>query len=111
MYKRQVPVTPRPAKCTDRRTPRYVEKYGDQTYEIEALDPRILRRIAKQRLRRLIPREEIRELRLRERATEITRKLIEPIRERVEKMVLELLRRGLSVEEIRKRLSKLDLGI
>ena len=95
---------PRPAKPKDRRTPRYIEKYGDQTYEIEALDPKILRQITEQKLRKLIPPEELRELELREKAARIAVELLKPIRERVERMVRKLLGRGLSLEEIRRRL-------
>ena len=95
---------PRPAKPKDRRTPKYIEKYGDQTYEIEALDPRILRRITEQKLRKLIPLEELRELELREKAARITLELLKPARERVEKAVRELLEQGLSLEEIKEKL-------
>jgi len=52
---RRYKIPPRPAKPKDRRTPRYVERYGNQTYEIEALDPRVLMRITEQKLRKLIP--------------------------------------------------------
>lgn len=104
---RRYRLPPRPAKRRDRRTPKYIEKYGDQTFEIEALDPRILRRITEQKLRKLIPPEELRELELREKAVKLTRELLKPVRERVERMVRELLERGLSLEEIRKRLGKI----
>jgi hypothetical protein len=95
---------PRPTKPKDRRTPKYVEKYGNQAYEIEALDPRVLRRITEQKLRKLIPPEELRELELSERAAKVTLELLKPARERIEKMVRGLLERGLSQEEIRRRL-------
>ena len=97
----------RSTKPKDRRTPRYLEKYGDRTYEIEALDPRVLRRITEQKLRKLIPLEELRELELREKAARIAVELLKPIRERVERAVRELLERGLSLEEIKRRLGKI----
>ena len=105
VQKYQLP--PRPAKPKDRRTPRYIEKYGDVTFEIEALDPRILRQITEQKLRKLIPPEELRELELREKAARITAKLLKPLRERIEKMARELLERGLSLEEIKRRIGEI----
>ncbi|MFH1471003.1 MAG: hypothetical protein ABIF01_04595 [Candidatus Micrarchaeota archaeon] len=101
---RRYRLPPRPAKPKDRRTPRYIKRWGTtDTYEIEALDPRILRRITERRLRKLIPPEHLRELEMRERAAKVTVELLRPLRERVEKMVRELLERGLSLEEIRRR--------
>ena len=104
---RRYRLPPRPTKPKDRRTPKYLEKYGDQTYEIEALDPRTLRRITEQKLRKLIPSEELRELELREKAARIAVKLLKPIRERVERMVRELLERGLSLKEIERRVGEI----
>ena len=104
---REYKLPPRPTKPKDRRTPRYIEKYGNQTYEIEALDPRVLRRITEQKLRKLIPPEELRELELREKAARITAKFLKPLRERVERMVQELLERGLSLKEIERRIGEI----
>jgi hypothetical protein len=101
---------PRYAKPSDRRTRRYVQRYGDPNcYEIEALDPRVLRRIAEGALRRAVPREELREIRLRERAGRIAERLLRPLRRRVERTVRELLERGLGPEEIRRRLRRMGL--
>jgi hypothetical protein len=104
---RRYKLPPRPTKPKDRRTPKYVKRFGDQTYEIEALDPRILRQITERKLRKLIPPEELREIKLREKAARIAVELLKPVRERVERTVREMLERGLSLEEIRRRLGEI----
>jgi len=107
---RKYKLPPRHAKPSDRRTKRYVERYGDPNcYEIEALDPRVLRRIAEEALRGTVPREELREIRLRERAGRIAERLLRPLRRRLERAVRELLERGLGPEEIRRRLRRMGL--
>jgi len=107
---RRYRLPPRYAKPSDRRTRRYVQRYGDPNcYEIEALDPRVLRRVAEGALRKAVPREELREIRLRERAAGIAERLLRPLRRRVERAVRELLERGLSPEEIRRRLRRMGL--
>lgn len=87
---------PRPCKPKDRRTARYVAKYGNQAYDLEALDPKILRQITEKQLRKLIPIERLRELELRE---EVERAAV--------KLVRELLELGFPPEEIMRRLERL----
>jgi hypothetical protein len=101
---RQFDLPPRPAKPKDRRTPKFIERHGPNTFEIEAMDPRILRQITERAIRRLVPSELIREIRLREKASRIATELLRPIRERVEEVALRLLEQGLSLDEIRSRL-------
>jgi hypothetical protein len=101
---RQFDLPPRPAKPKDRRTPKFIERHGPNTFEIEAMDPRILRQITERAIRRLVPSELIREIRLREKASRIATELLRPIRERVEEVALRLLKQGLSLDEIRSRL-------
>jgi len=103
---RRYRLPPRPANPRDRRTPRYVKRHGDQAYEVEALDPRVLRKIAEQGLRKMIPPEDLQRLEVEEKAEKITVRILKPVRERIEKMVRELLKRGLSPEEIAKRVGQ-----
>jgi len=87
---------PRPCKPKDRRTPRYVAKYGNRAYDLEALDPKVLREITERELRKLIPIERLRELELREK-----------VERAAVKLVRELLELGFPPEEIMRRLERL----
>ena len=104
---RRFKLPPSFVKPKDRRTPKYLERYGNICFEIEALDPRILRQITERAIHELIPAEALREVKLEERAARITREILEPIRKRVERAVREMLERGLSLKEIRRRLGKI----
>jgi len=98
---------PRPCKPRDRRTPRYIEKYGDQAYELESLDPRILREITERELRKLVPQRQLRKIELERRAEEVVAELIKPLRE----WASEALERGVSPEEITRRLGRAMRGL
>lgn len=103
---KQFKLPPRPVKIKDRRAPKYLERYGNQAYEIEALDPRILKQITERGICELVPKEALREVKLWGRAARITREILEPIGKRVELAVQEMLERGLSPREIRRRLGE-----
>jgi hypothetical protein len=93
---RRYHLPPRPCKPKDRRTPRYIAKYGNQAYDLEALDPKILREITERELRKLVPVERLREL---ERWEEVERAAL--------KLVRELRQLGLAPEEVMRRLERL----
>jgi len=95
---------PRLCKREDRRTPRYIEKFGDQSYELESLDPRVLRETTEGQLRKIMPPEYLREIELEKRAEEVVAELIKPIRERLEEAAKKMLERGTSPKEIMRRL-------
>lgn len=94
------------AKSRDRRTPKYVQRFGNQTWELESLDPKVLRRIVERELRKLIPPERLHELELAERAKGITTEFLRPIQTSVERIVQRLLKRGVSRESIMRRLKR-----
>lgn len=94
------------AKSRDRRTPKYVQRFGNQTWELESLDPKVLRRIVERELRKLIPPERLREVEVAERAVGIAVEFLKPTREAIERVVRRLLERGVSREEIMRRLKR-----
>jgi len=83
-------------KRTDSRAKKYMEKFGDRAWETEALPPRALLHIVEQKLRENIPKEFLEELRLREEAEKIARRL----EKRLIGEILHLLKEGLSEEKI-----------
>jgi len=94
---------PRPVKRRDTRARKYLEKYGDRCWEVEALEPRQLLQIVEQTLRKEVPPEHLREAEIEEEVARVTSELLEPIRAKIG----ELLRRGMSPDKIRERLRKL----
>ena len=48
---------PNPAKLTDSRAQAYIEKYGDESWELDALPPRELNRLVEQAIARNVDRE------------------------------------------------------
>ena len=48
---------PNPAKVTDKRAPAYVEKYGDESWELDALEPQVLERILRDTLEPFVDRD------------------------------------------------------
>lgn len=95
------------AKSRDRRTPKYIRRFRtNQTWELESLDPKVLRRIVERELRKLIPPERLREVEVAERAVGIAVEFLKPTREAIERVVRRLLERGVSREEIMRRLKR-----
>jgi len=94
---------PRPVKRRDTRARKYMAKFGDRCWEVEAMDPGQLLQVVEQTLRREVPPEHLREAEIEEDVARVTSELLEPIRARIE----ELLRRGMSPGRIRERLRKL----
>lgn len=95
------------AKSRDRRTQKYIRRFRtNQTWELESLDPKVLRRIVERELRKLIPPERLREVEVAERAVGIVVEFLKPAREAIERVVRRLLDRGVSREEIMRRLKR-----
>lgn len=93
-------------KRKDTRARKYIAKYGDRCWEIEALPPDRLLHIVEQALRRGITREFLRESGLRQEASKVALELLEPLRERIEEAAYALLQRRLPSAEVRRRLSR-----
>lgn len=93
-------------KRKDTRARKYIAKYLDRCWEIEALSPERLLRIVEDALRREIPMEFLAESGLRLKAAKLTSELIEPFRTKIEETVYELLRRQLPSDEIKRELSR-----
>lgn len=50
---------PNPAKVTDPRATKYIEKFGDSSWEVDALPPTVLRDIIEERLAELIDEDKV----------------------------------------------------
>jgi len=94
---------PRPVKRRDTRARKYMARFGDRCWEVEAMDPGQLLQTVEQTLRMEVPPEHLREAEIEEDVARVTSELLEPIRAKIE----ELLRRGMSPGRIRERLRKL----
>ena len=93
-------------KRSDSRSAKYLQKYGDRAWESEALSPRVLLRIVEQKLRENIPKEFLAEVEFREKAERITKPVERRVIERMRVEASELVRGGISSEEILERLSR-----
>jgi hypothetical protein len=89
-------------KPKDRRFPAYFARYGNRMFDLESLDPKILREIAEIELRKLIPPRYLRKIELERRAEEVVAEFIKPLRE----WASEALKRGLPSAEVKRRLGK-----
>ena len=70
-------LVPRSVNRRDPRAKEYIERYGNQCWELEALHPNLLRQIVERELHKAVTREFLRErerrLRIRELITELVR--------------------------------------
>lgn len=96
----------RPVNLKDSRAKDYIEKYGDRSWEIEAIRPRTLHRLIEAGFRRVIPTEFLIEAAERELAARVVRRITERIRREIEREALVLLRRGVPEEEVRKHIAE-----
>jgi len=87
-------------KKKDSRAKKYIAKYGDRAWEVEALPPRTLLRIVEQELKKNIPREFLEKLELEKEAMKITKPLEKKLAERLRSVAIRLKREGLSDKEI-----------
>jgi hypothetical protein len=104
---RRYKLVPRPCKPKDRRFTAYVSRYGNRSFDLESLNPKILREITERELRKLIPPKYLRKIELERRAEEVVAELIKPLRE----WASEALERGLSTKELTRRLGKAMRGL
>ncbi len=93
-------------KRKDSRARNYMERFGDNGWEVEALHPKALLRIVEQKLVENIPREFLKELRIREKVEKVTRPLEEKLIERIRGEAVKLKKKGISDEEIIRRLAE-----
>ncbi|MCP8312923.1 MAG: hypothetical protein H3Z53_00915 [archaeon] len=93
-------------KRKDSRAKKYIGKFGDNAWEVEALPPRTLLHIVEHELRKNIPREFLEELRLTEEVFKITKPLEKRLVERLREEAIKLKQEGISDEEILRRLKR-----
>ena len=105
-YEQAKGLPPRPVKRRDTRARKYMAKYGDRCWEVEALEPRQLLQIVEQTLRREVPAELLRIAEIGEGAARVALELLDPIRAQIEAAAYELLRRGVPPNEVMGRLGK-----
>ena len=96
----------RPVNMKDSRAKEYIGKYGDRSYEVEAIRPRTLLRLIEAGLKAAVPPEHLVEAEARERAARLARPLTERLRKAIETEVLRLLAAGVPEEEVLRRLSE-----
>jgi hypothetical protein len=92
-------------KKKDSRAKKYIAKYGDRAWEVEALPPRTLFHTVEQELRKNIPREFLEKLELEKEASKITKRLERRLTQRLRKEAIRLKGEGQSDEEILRRLA------
>jgi len=90
----------RPVNVKDSRAKKYVEKYGDRCWEVEAIRPRTLLKLIKKGLRGNVPPEFLVEAEARERAARLARPVTERLRKTIEREVLRLMEASRPEEEI-----------
>ncbi len=93
-------------KRSDSRAKKYIEVYGDNAWEVEALPPKALLRIVEQKLTENIPKEFLDELRLRAKVEKITRPLERKLIEKIRTEAARLKKEGKTDEKILERLIK-----
>jgi len=92
-------------KRRDTRAKKYMAKYGDRCWEVEALEPRQLLQIVEQTLRREVP-EHLAEAEIEEEAAKVALELLGPIRAKIEAAAYDLLRRGVPPDRVMERLGR-----
>ncbi|MBA7595004.1 hypothetical protein ES703_01963 [subsurface metagenome] len=93
-------------KRRDTRAKKYMAKYGDRCWEVEALEPRQLLQIVEQTLRREVPPEHLAEAEIEEEAAKVALELLGPIRAKIEAAAYDLLRRGVPPDRVMERLGR-----
>lgn len=91
-------------KLSDSRARKYIEEYGNRSWEIEALPPDTLLRIVERKIRQNLSKEFLEEVRLSAKAARITEPIRREIEERLRSEAAELMKEGLSREEILEKL-------
>jgi hypothetical protein len=62
---------PNPAKTTDSRYAKYAEKHGDESWELDALEPRVLQTMIRSAIERFVDKEELRRVLAEEEAQKV----------------------------------------
>lgn len=100
----------RPVNKRDSRARDYIANYGNRCWEVEALKPRTLTRLVKEKLRENVPLKYLEEARNWEQAARISREMTEKIRRKIEREAFRLLEKRKSNVQILSQLtSKYDL--
>lgn len=93
-------------KRKDSRAKKYIEKYGDKAWEVEAIPPRSLLYIVEKKLIENIPQKFLEQLRVEKEAAKIIRPLEKQILGRLRSEAITLKQKGMSKGEIFRRLTK-----
>jgi len=91
-----------PVNRRDSRAEDYMKKYGDRCWELEAIRPRTLLRLVKEKLAENVPYEYLVEADARERAAQVAKPIIERLTLGIEKEVLRLMEAGAKEKDISK---------
>jgi len=94
-----------PVNRRDSRARDYIAKFGNRCWEVEALRPRTLFKLVKEKLRESVPHEYLVEAEAWERAARIARPVTDRLRKMIEREVFRLLEAGMSEEQILSRLA------
>ncbi|TDW19941.1 hypothetical protein EDD63_11643 [Breznakia blatticola] len=57
---------PNPAKLTDSRVDKYIDKYGTSSWELDALEPQVIEDIIKQEVNKLVDKSLLKEVEMKE---------------------------------------------
>jgi hypothetical protein len=96
----------RPVSLKDTRAKAYIEKFGDRRWDVESIRPRTLYKLIEEGFRKIVPPEFLVEAEEREKAARVVRRVSEKMRKAMEREALQMLREGISEEEIRKIIAK-----
>ncbi len=91
-------------KRKDSRSKKYIAKFGDNAWEVEALPPKALIHIVEEKLRENIPKEFLKTLREGEAAEKLARPVEKEVIENIRSEAVRMKKQGLSDEEILRRL-------
>ena len=62
---------PNPAKLNDTRAPDYIERFGEQSWELDALDPRVIDELISNEIKKYIDKDKWEIIKERENATKL----------------------------------------
>lgn len=94
-------------KRSDSRARKYIERYGDHAWEVEALPPRVLRNVVASSIRKNLPAGFLEEVRMGEAAAKITKPIERQVAEMLREEALKLMKKGIGKEKIAERLKRL----
>jgi len=97
---------PMPTNRRDSRWKKFVQKHGDEGYEVEAIRPRTFRKLLEQALIEAVPAFFLEQVKLKSRASKFVRPYIAKLGRNMEADVRSWIKQGLSEEEIRRRLQE-----